>query len=56
MKTFTPADIRALASRASMAGDHALASLLWKFSERQGPHTDYLIRTAAAELLTEGSR
>ena len=49
--TFTTADLRALAYRASMAGDHALASLIHTFADRPGPRTDYLIRTAAADLL-----
>jgi len=53
MPTFSTAAILTLASRAALRGDHALASLLGRFADRPGPGTDYLIRTAAADLLTE---
>lgn len=43
--TFTTSDLLALASRASVAGNHALASLINAFADRPGPRTDYLIRT-----------
>lgn len=51
MRTFTTADLRALANRAALTGNHALAALIYTFADRPGPRTDHLIRTAAAELL-----
>ena len=53
MSTFSTADILALASRAALRGDHALASLIGRFADRPGPGTDHIIRTVADELLTK---